>query len=293
MEINVQDFSSLEVYHYLTQLIAPRPIALVSTVSRDGVVNLSPFSFFNLFSSNPPIVIFSPLRRMRDNTIKHTLHNVMEVPEVVINMVTGDISGQTSLASAEYEDGVDEFIKAGFEKQKAVKVKPPMVKEARAKLECKVTEIKPLGTKGGAGNLVICEVVYIHIADEIVTEDGHVDPAKLRLTARLGRDWYSEIHPENLFTLPKPGRLPAIGMDILPSFIRNSSILTGNDLARLASIESLPVVDPEFTDERMRAILCHCRHSRGLLNQEFCEYAIELLNKNEVQKAWQVLLHAN
>ncbi|MDB5199189.1 MAG: flavin reductase family protein [Chitinophagaceae bacterium] len=274
MEINVPDHSSLEVYHHLTHLIAPRPIALVSTISRDGVVNLSPFSFFNLFSSNPPIVIFSPLRRMRDNTVKHTLHNVMEVPEVVINIVTKDISGQTSLASAEYGDGIDEFIKAGFGKQKAMKVKPPMVKEAKAKLECKVIEIKPLGAKGGAGNLVICEVIYIHMDDEIV-KDGQVDPAKLNLAARLGSDWYSEINTENIFTLNKP-KHNGIGIDNLPAFIRNSTVLTGNNLARLASIDRLPDFD----------------YSSKPVDKEIFEYVIELLNKNEVQKAWQVLLNA-
>ena len=203
MRINVTELSSLEVYHHLTNLIAPRPIALASTISRNGAVNLSPFSFFNLFSSNPPIVIFSPLLRMRDNSRKHTLHNVMEVPEVVINIVTRDILEQTNYTSGEFPDGVDEFIEAGFEKEKAMLIKPPMVKEAKAKLECKVTEVKPLGKHGGAGNLVICEVLYIHIDDEVLT-DGAVDPAKLNLAARLGGDHYTEVNIDNLIKLPKP-----------------------------------------------------------------------------------------
>lgn len=289
MKINVQDLSSLEVYQHLTHLVAPRPIALVSTISREGRVNLSPFSFFNLFSSNPPIVIFSPLRRVRDNTIKHTLHNVTEVPEVVINIVTKDIAGQASLASSEYEDGVDEFIKAGFGKEEAMLVKPPMVKEAKAKLECKVTEIKPLGEYGGAGNLVICEVVYMHIADEILQEDRKVNPSKLHLSARLGGDWYSQVNAENLFTLAKPEKDPGIGMDNLPSFIRNSCVLTGNDLARLASIDRLPLFNAEFSDARIKTMTVHCRHNEALLHTEIYEYAIELLNNNEIYKAWQVL----
>jgi flavin reductase (DIM6/NTAB) family NADH-FMN oxidoreductase RutF len=204
MEINVADLSSLEVYHHLTNLVAPRPIALVSTISRNGEVNLSPFSFFNLFSSNPPVVIFSPLLRMRDNSRKHTLHNVMEVPEVVVNIVTMDIVEQANFTSYEFADGVDEFIKAGFSKEKAKIVRPPMVAEAKAKLECRVTGIHQLGTGGGAGNLVICEVVHIHIADEILNNEGHVDPAKLNIAARLGGDYYAEINENNLFRLPKP-----------------------------------------------------------------------------------------
>jgi flavin reductase (DIM6/NTAB) family NADH-FMN oxidoreductase RutF len=204
MHYDVKELSSLETYRYLTHLVAPRPIALVSTMDREGNVNLSPFSFFNVFSSNPPIVIFSPLRRTRDNTIKHTLRNVLEVPEVVINIVTKDIVEQTSLASAEYEDGVDEFIKAGFTKESAMMVKPPMVLEAKAKLECHVTEVKPLGDGGGAGNLVICEVLYMHIDDTLYDEKGRFDAYKLNLAARLGGDHYSEVNTDNLFTLPRP-----------------------------------------------------------------------------------------
>lgn len=289
MEINVQDFSSLDVYQYLTHLVAPRPIALVSTVSKKGEVNLSPFSFFNLFSSNPPLVIFSPLLRMHNGAMKHSLQNVLEVPEVVINIVTKDIAGQTSLASSEYEKGIDEFIKAGFSKEKAKIVKPPMVKEAKAKLECKVTEIKALGYNGGAGNLVICEVVYIHISDEVLNKNRKVDPTKLDLVARLGSDWYCEVNSQNLFDLPKPGKRPGIGMDRLPSFIRNSNILKGNDLARFASMERLPHFDPAFTNERIISMVQYCRNNEELLHKGLCGYAIELLNENEVEKAWQVL----
>jgi flavin reductase (DIM6/NTAB) family NADH-FMN oxidoreductase RutF len=288
MEINVEDYSSSEVYNYLTHLIAPRPIALVSTISRDGVVNLSPFSFFNMFSASPPIVIFSALRRMRNNTTKHTFNNVMEVPEVVINIVTRDIARQASLASSEYDDGVDEFIKAGFDKEKAILIRPPMVQQAKAKLECKVIEIKPLGKGSGAGNLVICEVIYIHISGDVLGEDNAVSQEKLHLAARLGGNWYADITEANLFSVPKPAQT-GIGIDNLPGYIRRSTILTGHDLALLAAVEQIPDFDPGFTDSRIVSISRHCRHSRELQYKEISEYAIELLNKNEVQKAWQVL----
>src|SRR6478672_12771875 len=183
------DLSTLKpalVQNYLQHAIAPRPICLASTIDTDGHVNLSPFSFFNMFSSNPPIVIFSPARRVRDNTTKHTLQNVMEVPEVVINIVTYDMVQQTSLASCEYPKGVDEFVKAGFTKEPAKLVKPPMVKESKVNLECRVLEVKPLGLEGGAGNLVICEVLIVHLDDSLLTADKKIDQRNLELVARLG-----------------------------------------------------------------------------------------------------------
>ena len=220
MEIELKELSTTEKQYYLQHLIAPRPICFASTVDKEGNVNLSPFSFFNLFSTNPPIVIFSPARRLRNNTTKHTLENILEVPEVVINMVTYDMVQQTSLASCEYAKGVDEFVKAGFTKEKAKMVAPPLVKESKAKLECKVLEVKPLGTEGGAGNLVICEVLYLHMDESLLTEEKKFDQTKLELVARLGADWYCRVSKENLFQLVKPNTQLGIGIDALPESIR-------------------------------------------------------------------------
>lgn len=289
MHYHVNEVSSIETYQYLTHLIAPRPIALVSTMDREGNVNLSPFSFFNLFSSNPPIVIFSPLRRTRDHTMKHTLHNVLEVPEAVINIVTKDIVGQTSLASCEFDDGVDEFGKAGFTKEAAVMVKPPMVLQAKAKLECHVTEVKPLGNKGGAGNLVICEVLYLHIDDGLYDEEGKFDPCKLNLAARLGGDFYSEVNSSNLFTLPKPNK-KGIGMDALPDFIKCSHYLTGNELAALAGVDVLPSLHPLFSDEKLEAINSYLKDDRK--NEILHQYIKDLIHENRIDRAWQVILNS-
>ena len=186
MLLNLADLKPAEKQYYLQHVIAPRPICFASTIDKEGNVNLSPFSFFNLFSSNPPVVIFSPSRRVRDNTTKHTLQNVLVVPEVVINIVTYDMVQQTSLASCEYGKAVDEFEKAGFSKVAATRVAPPMVKESKVQLECKVLEVKPLGTEGGAGNLVICEVLVLHIADSLLDANAKLDQTKLDLVARLG-----------------------------------------------------------------------------------------------------------
>src|SRR5215213_6506650 len=236
MIFNLNELSTAEKQYYLQHVIAPRPVCFASTMDKEGNVNLSPFSFFNMFSSNPPIVIFSPSRRVRDNTTKHTLQNVLQVSEVVINIVTYDIVQQTSLASCEYPKGVDEFIKAGFTKEPAMMVMPPMVKESKAKLECKVLEIKSLGSEGGAGNLVICEVLCLHLDDSLLTNDKKFDQTKLELVARLGGDWYCKIGPENLFRVEKPNTKLGIGMDALPEGIRRSNILTGNQLAQLANV---------------------------------------------------------
>src|SRR5215213_6843878 len=178
MIFNLNELSTAEKQYYLQHVIAPRPVCFASTMDKEGNVNLSPFSFFNMFSSNPPIVIFSPSRRVRDNTTKHSLQNVLEVPEVVINIVTYDMVQQTSLASCEYPKGVDEFIKAGFTKEPATMVRPPMVKESKAKLECRVQEIKSLGNEAGAGQLVLCEVLCLHLADELLDSDKKIDQRK-------------------------------------------------------------------------------------------------------------------
>jgi len=290
MTLNLSDLTTAEKQYYLQHVVAPRPICFASTIDNEGRVNLSPFSFFNMFSSNPPVVIFSPSRRLRDNTTKHTLQNVMEVPEVVINIVTWEMVQQTSLASGEYPKGIDEFIKAGFTKEPAAIVSPPMVKESKVKLECKVLEIKQLGTEGGAGNLVICEVLCLHLADSILTGDRKFDQSKLELVARLGGDWYCRISKENLFIVPKPNVLLGIGIDALPESIRNSRILTGNHLGKLANVQQLPVIDPAFHDEKMRNIFENVSLTNSDAESEIHAYSATLLDENKVVDAWQVLL---
>jgi flavin reductase (DIM6/NTAB) family NADH-FMN oxidoreductase RutF len=287
MEFDLSKLSSHESYSLLTNLIAPRPIALVSTIDAEGNSNLSPFSFFNIFSSNPPILIFSPLRRIKNNTTKNTLDNVIAHPEAVINIVTKDIVGQSSLASSDYDQGVDEFIKAGFIKQSARVVKPPMVLEAKAKLECRVIEIKPLGHEGGAGNLVICEVVYMHISD-IFFENGKLDPLKLNLVARLGGSWYSEINAGNLFQLPKPAKEPGMGMDSLFGRLKNRHHFNQNEQAALAGVPAIPERRGDFFDEKVDAIETYVKGTRK--TELLIAYIRELLAEQNTDSAWQVLL---
>lgn len=282
-----------ELQNYLQHCIAPRPICFASTISKSGQVNLSPFSFFNLFSSNPPVVVFSPARRVRDNTTKHTLQNVEEVPEVVINIVTYDMVQQTSLASCEFPKDVNEFTKAGFTMEPATLIAPPMVKESKVKLECRVTEIKALGTEGGAGNLVFAEILRLHISDAILDAEGKIDQRKLDLVARLGGDWYCRVTPENLFKVPKPNTQLGIGIDALPEAIRNSKILTGNDLGMLANVSLIPNVDPAYTDDRLKQIFQYYSVSPDEMERELHRYAHELLEQRNEASAWQVLLSLN
>ncbi len=290
MIFNLQDLKPADTQYYLQHLVAPRPICFASTIDKEGNANLSPFSFFNLFSSRPPIVVFSPARRVRDNTTKHTLQNVLEVPEVVINIVTYDIVQQTSLSSCEYPKGVDEFEKAGFTKEAATTVKPPMVKESKAKLECKVIEVKSLGEEGGAGQLVICEVLVLHIDDSFLNEDKKMDQTKIDLVARLGGDWYSRVTKESLFQVPKPNVKLGIGIDTLPEPIRNSQILTGNHLGMLGNVHDMPVIEPSFDDEHLKNIIQYYSLNPADMEKELHSYAAKLLNDGKVAEAWQVLL---
>jgi flavin reductase (DIM6/NTAB) family NADH-FMN oxidoreductase RutF len=290
MIIDLKELKPAEKQYYLQHVVAPRPVCFASTVDKEGNVNLSPFSFFNMFSSNPPILIFSPARRVRDNTTKHTLQNVMEVPEVVINMVSYDMVQQTSLASCEYPKGTDEFIKAGFTPAKASLVKPPLVQESKVNLECRVIEIKSLGEEGGAGQLVICEVLLMHIKDELLNEDQKIDQAKLDLVARLGGDWYCRASKENLFIVPKPNVKLGIGVDRLPQSIRTSKYLTGNDLGQLANVEELPMIDPSFDDEHLKNIIQYFSLNPGDMEKELHLYASRLLEEGKLSRAWQVLL---
>ena len=226
----------------LSSAVAPRPIALASTIDSDGNPNLSPFSFYNIFSANPPILIFSPARRVRDNTTKHTLHNVAAVKEVVINVVSYDIIQQMSLSSTEYAKGINEFDKAGFTMLKSDKIRPFRVAESPIQMECRVNEIKPLGMDKGAGNLVICEVLKIHVSGAVMTDNNTIDQEKLDLVARGGGSYYIRAR-EGFLEIPKPLRIVGIGVDMLPDSVRESSILTGNDLGLLGNIEALPTKD--------------------------------------------------
>lgn len=290
MIFNLSALKPAEKQYYLQHVIAPRPVCFASTINMDGQVNLSPFSFFNLFSSNPPIVIFSPARRIRDNTTKHTLENVMEVPEVVINIVTYDMVQQTSLASCEFPRGVNEFIKAGFTEEPATLVRPPMVKESKVKMECQVLEIKPLGQEGGAGNLVICEVLRLHIDDALLDVNGKMDQRKIQHIARLGGDWYCVVNEQNLFQVQKPNTQLGIGVDALPPAVRKSNILSGNDLGQLANVNDLPLVDPAFADDHLKQIIQYYNVNPDEMENELHLYAKKLLGEGKTYEAWQVLL---
>ncbi|CAN5295237.1 flavin reductase family protein [soil metagenome] len=288
--ILLKDIKAGDAQNYLQHAIAPRPICFASTIDKAGNVNLSPFSFFNLFSSNPPIVVFSPSRRVRDNTTKHTLENVLEVPEVVINIVSYDMVQQTSLSSCEFAKGVDEFTKSGFTKETSHIIQPPRVKESPIQLECKVLEVKPLGTEGGAGNLIICEVLMMHIDENILDSTGKIDQLKTDFVARCGGNWYARINKKNLFEVEKPNMESGIGVDQLPPAIRNSHILSGNNLGRLANVKSLPLIDPSFEDEKLKNIFQYYSLNPEEMERELFIYAKELLEKGKVIEAWQVLL---
>jgi flavin reductase (DIM6/NTAB) family NADH-FMN oxidoreductase RutF len=291
MFIDLSQLSPPQKQQWLQHAIAPRPIALASTIDKSGKVNLSPFSFFNLFSSNPPIVIFSPARRVRNNTIKHTLENVMEVPEVVINMVDVDMVQQASLSSCEYPREINEFDKAGLTMEASTLVRPPMVKESKIKLECKVLETKALGTEGGAGNLVICEVLRMHVSPSVLNEEGNmIDQRKLHHVARLGGDWYCKVSADNLFLVEKPNVQLGIGMDSLPQNIRLSHILTGNHLGQLANVHEYPKIDPAFQDNRLKEIVQYYSINPEEMDKELQLYAKELLDEGRVDDAWQILL---
>lgn len=290
LSLTLKDLSPADVQNYLQHAVAPRPICFASTIDKAGNINLSPFSFFNLFSSNPPIVIFSPARRVRDNTTKHTLQNVLEVAEVVINIVDYDMVQQVSLASCDFPKEVNEFHKAGFTEQKAKMVRPPMVLESKIKLECIVKEIKPLGREGGAGNLVICEVLCMHIDEGILDANNKIDQKKLHHIARLGGDWYCKVSEENLFLVPKPNTQLGIGLDALPETIRQSKVLSANDLGQLANVSEVPVIDPAFEDDKLKSIVQYYSINPEDMDREIHTYAAELLADGKLSQAWQVLL---
>lgn len=282
-----------ELMNYLQSGIAPRPIAFASTIDGEGRPNLSPFSFYNVFGSNPPTLIFSPARRVRDNTIKHTLENVYEVPQVVVNVVNFAMVQQVSLSSTEYAKGVNEFEKAGFTPVPSVMVKPFRVKESPMQMECEVRQIIETGAGGGAGNLVICEIKMIHISEEVLDEKGMIDQHKIDLVARLGGNWYSRATGSALFEVTKPLTTLGIGVDALPEEIRLSNILTGNDLGRLGNVEKLPDNEEirEFIQSgRAEEICAELGFSPGEMATRRHEMAHLLLEKERVEEAWKVLL---
>ncbi len=286
LTINPKEIPQPKFHSYLLGAITPRPIAFASTIDKKGNVNLSPFSFFNCFGSNPPILIFSPSRRSRDNSTKHTYENLLEVPEVVINTVNYSMVQQTSLASTEYPKSVNEFIKAGFTPVPSQLIKPPRVGESPVSMECRVLQIMPTGEKGGAGNLVICEVLLLHIKEEILDEAGRIDPWKMDAVARLGADYYCRVQGDSIFNVPKPLDKTGIGIDQIPEHIRNSRILTGNDLGLLANVEKLPDQQAieEFTNnQEIKLVL-----EKGV--DAVHSSAQQLLKNGKTEEAWKMLL---
>lgn len=291
--IKVESISIAELHNYLNHAIAPRPICFASTIDAEGNVNLSPFSYFNVFIVNPPICVFSPSRRVRDNTTKHTLQNIMEVPECVINIVNYDMVQQASLASVEYPKGVNEFVKAGFTELPSELVRPPRVAESPIQLECVVKQVIALGEGPGSGNLVIAEIKRIHLSEDIVDGEGKIIQHKVDHVARLGGDWYCRVTADNLFKVAKPVTTIGIGVDALPQAIRNSNVLTGNNLGQLGNVEALPtdddidafsqtaeikeLLDATIGDSRTRDVQLHLK-------------AKQLLEQGRVADAWKVLL---
>jgi flavin reductase (DIM6/NTAB) family NADH-FMN oxidoreductase RutF len=277
LTINTSDISPLELQGYLQSAIAPRPICLASTIDKEGQVNLSPFSYFNLFSMNPPICIFSPSRRVRDNTTKHTLENLKEVPECVINIVNYSMVQQVSLSSCEYPKNINEFTKAGFTQIPSDLVAPPRVAESPIQLECTVAQIIALGEKAGAGNLVLAEIKKIHIAESVLNANNKIDQAKLDLVARLGGDWYARINEQNLFEVTKPNTQLGMGFDVLPKFIRDHAGLSSNEKAQLANCTTLPASIAQNADKLV-----------NLTPVSIEAIKLELANNN-AQSAWTII----
>lgn len=275
------------LHGHLLGAIGPRPIAFASTVDAQERPNLSPFSFFNVFGSNPPILIFSPARRVRDNTTKHTLENVLATKEVVINIVNFDMVQQMSLASTEYDSGVNEFIKAGLTMLPSDIVKPFRVGESPVQFECKVIKIEPLGAKGGAGNLIFSQVVKIHINTNVLDENGIIDQSKIDQVARMGGNWYTRAN-QGMFEIPKPLSSLGIGVDGIPENIRSSKILTGNDLGLLGNVSKIPDAE-EVADFRANNAEIKAIQDSGDLNK-IHEKAQEFIRNNEVLSAWKLLL---
>lgn len=291
LRIDPKEHKTNVVHSYLLGAVAPRPIAFASTVDKNGTPNLSPFSFFNVFSAKPPIAVFSPARSGRTGLTKNTFDNVKEVPEVVINIVNYGIVQQASLASTEYPKGVNEFVKSGLTPLESEMVKPFRVKESPVQLECRVKEIIELGQEGGAGNLIICEVLMIHINEDVLGEDKTIDPDKIDLVARMGGDWYCRASGNALFKVPKPLLTIGIGYDQIPAWIRNSDVLTGNDLGMLGNIEAIPdhqSVESFITENKLEHMYRKVNAAAEYSKVE--QLAKEYLGKHDIPSAWKVLM---
>ena len=291
LTINTSKEKTSVIHKYLLGSVAPRPIAFASTVDKDGKPNLSPFSFFNAFSANPPILVFSPARRVRDNTTKHTFENAKETREVVISVVTFDMAQQVSLSSADFPKGISEFDKAGFTPVPSEMIAPFRVKESPVNFECRVNNIIELGKEGGAGNLIICEILLMHISEEILDGNNAIDPLKIDLVSRLGGAWYGRTRDNAIFEIEKPSDKIVIWLDQLPAGIKNSEVLTGRDLALLADVESIPL----FEKQKIFAELPEVKKIAEQItdNTEMVKklhlLAKEKLSNGDIEEAWKVL----
>jgi flavin reductase (DIM6/NTAB) family NADH-FMN oxidoreductase RutF len=295
ISIDPSEVSVPELHGYLLGAIAPRPIAFASTIDENGNQNLAPFSFFNVFSANPPIAIFSPARRGLNNTTKHTFENVKRIPEVVINVVNHAIIQQCSLASTDYPAGTSEFEKTGLTPIASDLIRPARVKESPVQFECRVKEVIELGNEGGAGNLVVCEVVKIHIDESILDDKGKIDTKKIDLVGRCGGNWYVRANGEALFEVEKPVKRLGIGVDRIPKEIRNSKILTGNNLGQLGNMEELPdeTMVNEYKLIEVSDLFVENQDDASKLEELLHMRAKDLLENNKVEEAWLTLLTFN
>ena len=295
LTIDPKDIAVSKLHHYLLGAIGPRPIAFAATVDSKGNDNLAPFSFFNVFSANPPILIFSPARSGRDNTTKDTYNNVKEIPEVVINVVNYDIVHQMSLASSPFPPETSEFKKAGFTALPSETVRPKRVAESPVQFECKVIEVKELGDQGGAGNLVICEVLKIHITESVLDENQMIDQQKIDLVARMGGNWYCRANEDSMFEIAKPISTIGVGFDAIPQDILSSNSLTGNDLGQLAGIEQIPNETDvnEYKLIELSDLFISLEYTPSELERELHQRAKELLKENKLDEAWMTLLAFN
>ena len=287
LSIEPKDVSVGKLHQYLLGAIGPRPIAFASTIDEEGKPNLSPFSFFNVFGANPPILIFSPARRGRDNTTKHTFENAKKVDEVVINIVNYDIVQQMSLSSTEYGEGVNEFEKAGLTMLKSDLVKPFRVAESPVQFECKIKDVIETGTEGGAGNLVICHVVKMHVKEEVLDDNGFIDQHKIDQVARMGGNWYTRAKM-GMFEVPKPLSTLGIGVDAMPEEVRTSEVLTGNDLGKLGNVEALP--ENGEIEEFLKANSQEAELVKSGDKEKIHKQAQVYLEKDEPENAWKILL---
>jgi len=295
LTIDPKEIPVPKLHHYLLGSVGPRPIAFASTISEDGTTNIAPFSFFNVFSANPPIAIFSPARSGRTNTTKDTYNNVKAVPEVVINIVNYDMVHQMSLASSPYSEDISEFEKSGLTPVKSDLVKPFRIKESPVQFECKVIEVKELGQEGGAGNLVICEIIKLHIAEEVLNESGAIDQHKIDLVARMGGNWYCRADQNSMFEIAKPITTCGIGYDQIPEDIRSSQFLSANNLGQLGGIEELPNETDvnEYRLMELSEIFLEFEEDAVTLEKELHNRAKLLLNENKLTEAWMTLLAFN